>query len=107
IDDERPILSTGEERRILDLINTNYDSYLAAARAIEAKLHSQSQLTMPLADFADFEKQSQRILDLGFALAGAHQQSMDSFLASSNKSLNYLRVALMASLALLLLAGAG
>jgi signal transduction histidine kinase len=107
IDDQRPILSTEEEKQILDLINTNYDSYMAAARAIETKLHSQGQMTMPLGDFADFEKQSQRILDLGFALAGAHQQSMHSFLADSNRALNYLRVLLMASLALLLLAGGG
>ena len=32
IDDQRPILSTEKERQILDLINTNYDDYMAAAR---------------------------------------------------------------------------
>ncbi len=107
IDEQRPILSTEEEKQILDLLNTNFDSYLSAARAIPAKLRAQSQLTMSLGDYAEFEKQSQLILDLSFGLASAHQQSMDSFLASSNKSLNYLRVTLMASLGLLLLAGGG
>lgn len=107
IDDQRPGLPTEEEKQILDLINTNYDFYLSAARDIESKLRSHGQLTMPLSEFADFEKQSQRILDLGFALASAHQQSMNSFLTDSNRSLNYLQVLLMSSLALLLLAGAG
>ncbi len=107
IDEQRPSLATEEERQILDLINTNYDFYLSAARGIEARLRGQSGLSMPLSDFAEFEAQSRRILDLGFALAGAHQRSMDSFLAQSNRSLSYLRVLLMVSLALLLLAGGG
>jgi len=60
-----------------------------------------------LSDFADFEKQSRLILNLGLQLAQAHRASLDNFLTDSKKSLNYLRFLLLTSLALLLLAGAG
>ena len=60
-----------------------------------------------MVEFADFEKQSQRILNLGSHLAKAHLDSMGSFLAGSQKSLTYLRGVLLISLALLLLAGGG
>jgi signal transduction histidine kinase len=106
IDDQRPTLSTEKERQILDLINTNYDDYLAAARQLEARVRSRVRLATPLVDFADFEKQSERILNLGSQLAKAHLDSMDSFIASSKTSISYLRVVLLAALALLALAGA-
>ena len=107
IDDQRPTLSTEKEREVLDQINTNYDYYLAAARELETRLQSRTLLAVPLVEFTDFEKQSHRILDLGSKLAEAHLDSMDSFLAGSKTSVSYLRVVLVASLALLALAGAG
>ncbi len=107
IDDERPILTTERERQLLDLINTRYDDYLAAAHAIETRIRSARPAATPLAAFADFEKQSQRILNVGSQLAKAHLDSMGSFLADSQQSLTYMRVVLITSLVLLLLAGAG
>jgi signal transduction histidine kinase len=107
IDEQRPILSSDTEKQILDLINTNYDGYMAAARQIGDRVRSNSQSTTPLADFAEFENQSQQILSLGFRLATAHRESMDSLLAASKKSLNYLRFLLLTSLTLLLVAGGG
>ena len=107
IDEERPILTTEKEKQILDLINTNYDFYLAAAHVIGESIRAQNPQTVPLSDFAGFERQSQSILKLGFELAGAHGDSMNSFLADSNRSLSYLRWLLAISLALLLLAGGG
>src|SRR5207247_8006018 len=86
---------------------TNYDFYMAAAKNIGAKVRTSLQPATPLAEFEDFEKQSQRILKLGFQLAEAHRESMDTFLADSKKSLGYLRFLLLTSLALLLLAGGG
>ena len=107
IDDERPKLTTDEEKLILDLINTNYDYYMAAAQDIQARVGPRTRSGTRLAEFADFETQSQRILKLGSHLAKAHLESMDSFLASSKQSLTYLRVVALASLTLLLLAGGG
>ena len=106
IDDQRPILTTETEKLILDLIATNYDYYVAAAHDIEAKVSPNGAAT-PLAQFANFEMQSQQVLNLGFRLARAHRESMDSFLADSKRSLNYLRDTLLGSLGLLLLAGGG
>jgi signal transduction histidine kinase len=107
IDTQRPVLSTEQEKQILDLINTNYDSYMAAAHEIEARVASSTRPGTRLAEFAKFEQQSQHILNLGSQLAEAHLESMGSFLAESKQSLTYLRVVLLTSLALLLLAGGG
>ncbi len=107
IDDQRAVLSTDSERRLLDLINTNYDFYMAAAHEIEKRVQNSFPAPIGLKDFADFEKQSQRLLKLGFVLADAHRESMDSFLDDSKKSLGYLRYLLVTSLALLLAAGVG
>jgi signal transduction histidine kinase len=107
IDDQRAVLSTDPERRLLNLINTNYDNYMAAARDIERRLHGSVPSTIGLGDFADFEKQSQRLLKQGFVLADAHRQSMDTFLEKSQWSLGYLRFLLVTSMALLLVAGTG
>jgi signal transduction histidine kinase len=107
IDEQRAVLSTETERRLLDSINTNYDFYIAAARDIENRVRTNTSASIRLKDFADFEKQSQRLLKLGFVLANAHRQSMDSFLKDSKTSLGYLQFLLVTSLALLLVTGAG
>jgi signal transduction histidine kinase len=107
IDEQRPILSSEKEKALLDQINAAYDDYMAAGRQMAAKANSRGQTATPLMDFEGFEAQSQRILHLAFQLAVAHRQSMDSFLTASNKSLSYLRFLILASLALLLLAGGG
>src|ERR1017187_10780137 len=51
IDEERPILSTEGERQVLDLINTNYDNYMAAAHYIETRLRSSPPTATPLVEF--------------------------------------------------------
>lgn len=107
IDEQRPALSTQEEREVLDLINTNYDYYVAAAGQIHSRVSAENSTTLPLAEFANFESQSQRILQLGFDLAGAHGRSMEAFLTDSKKSLTFLQELLIGSLGLLLLAGGG
>jgi signal transduction histidine kinase len=108
LDSQRgPVLSSQRERGILDLINTNYDFYMSAAEKIAAHVRATPEAVTPLAEFADFEKQSQRILELGFELAMAHRESMNTFLADSRMSLTYLRYLLMISLALLLAASGG
>lgn len=107
IDEQRPMLTTEKEKGKLDSINTNYDFYMAAARELDARTRTNTQSAMPLLEFANFERQSQTLLNLGFELATTHRESMDSFLASSKKSLGYLRVLLLVSLALLLLSAGG
>jgi len=101
------IESTDYEKHIHDLINTNYDFYMAAAGEVAAKVETNSEPPLSLSALATFEQRSQKILYLGYELAVAHRRSMDSFLAESNKALGYLRSLLVISLGLLLLAGGG
>jgi signal transduction histidine kinase len=107
IDEQSQFLPTARERFVLDQINSNYDSYMASARAIGTNVPSNPAAPTRLSDIAGFENESHRIMGLGFKLASAHRESVDSFLAASNKSLIHLRLSLISSLALLLLAVAG
>jgi signal transduction histidine kinase len=107
IDEQRPVLNTEKEKHFLDLINTNYDDYMASLRELQAQVRTSNKSPLDLQGFAQFEKQSQQILNLGLQLALAHRESLDSFLADSKKSLSYLRSLLLISLALLLAAAGG
>src|SRR5437899_661311 len=104
IDEQSPFLPTKLEKEVLDQINTTYDFYMASAKAIGTNVQSNVADQTRVSDIADFETQSQKIMALGFKLASAHRQSVDSFLATSNKSLAHLRFLLLCSFALLLLA---
>lgn len=59
---------------------------MAAAAQIHARIDSDLKPTTHLSDFADFERQSQRILNLAFQLAMAHCESMNQFLARGNQA---------------------
>jgi len=107
IDNQKPLLPTEKEKQILDQINLAYDDYVTSARAIGANVRSDTASPTRLSDFAAFETQAERILGLGFQLATAHRQSLDSFLAASSKSLLYLRFLLLFCLAGLLVAVTG
>ena len=107
IEQQQSILQTGNEKKLLNHIAANFDDYVAAARQIANRVRSKEKTPTQLIEFADFEKEAQRVLELGFELAKAHRESMNSFLAASNKSLTYLRILLVASLTLLMLAGGG
>jgi signal transduction histidine kinase len=107
IDEQRPLLSSEGERTVLDQINAAYDDYLAAAREIVPKLKGTQQGPIALAEFAGFQKQSERILNLSLQLLKAHHTAMDAFLADSKNALNLLQWVLLGSLALLLASAVG
>ncbi|HTB82730.1 MAG TPA: ATP-binding protein [Candidatus Sulfotelmatobacter sp.] len=98
LNQQRPILSSQKEQPFLDSITATYPNYLAAADAINTKLHGTSQPVLRIVDLADLEKQSKRILDLGFKLSEAHQQSIDQIQSQNHKSLNLLRGEMLAGL---------
>jgi signal transduction histidine kinase len=102
---QRPLLASQTERLVLSYINTAFTNYLAAAAAINIKLYGASQSKTRVVEFTDLEKQSKSILDLGIQLSQAHQRSLDSFQAQSIHSLNFLRVELLGSLIILVVAG--
>jgi len=105
IHDQQPILSSAKEKPVLDQINAAFKDYLAAAVAINTKIYESHQSITRLVEFTDFEKQSKRILNLGFKLAEAHEESLATFQAQTSQSLRILRYTLVGSLVLLLAAG--
>src|SRR5690348_9462018 len=72
IDEQSQFLPTAGERFVLDQINSNYDSYMASARAIGTNVPSNPGAPTRLSDIAGFENESHQIMGLGFKLASAH-----------------------------------
>ncbi len=106
IDEQRPHLTTEPERLRLDEINASYTNYMQAAQQIEARVRT-TGAGATLAEFSGFEQQSEQLLNLGFALAQEHQQSLNAFLHQTNRSLRRLQILLLLSLFCLLLLFSG
>src|SRR5580693_9095361 len=85
INEQQPLLSSAKEKPFLDQINAAFKDYMAAATAINTKIYESPQSITRLKEFTDFERQSKRILDLGFKLAETHQESLDSFQVQTSK----------------------
>jgi len=105
IHDLQPLLSSEKEKPFLDQINEAFKDYMAAAAAINTKIYTSHQSITRLVEFTDFETQSKRILNLGFRLAQAHEESLTSFQAQTTESLRILLARQVGSLVLLLIAG--
>ena len=105
INAQQPILSLEKERTFLDQIKAAYRDYLAAAAALNTRIYTSRQSITRVVEFADFEKQSKRILALGFQLAATHQAYLDTFQAQIGKSIYALQFTLLGLLVLLLAAG--
>jgi len=105
IDGQRPIWSAETEQPLLDQIHAAYKDYVAAATAINTRIFFFHQSITRLDELSDFEKQSNRMLDLGYKLNKTHQDSIDSFQEQTAQSLEVLRVMLSGSLILLVVAG--
>ena len=105
INDQQPILSAEKELPFLDQIRSAYRDYVDSATAITTKIYSTHRSITRLAELSDFEKQSNRILDLGFKLAKTHQDALEAFRTETIRSFDILRVALSGLLVLLFAAG--
>jgi len=105
IDEQVDKLKTDKEKNILRALNTAYDDYRAAANMIGEHVRLDSPDGFSLVEFAEFQKQSDRLLGLGYQLASAHQDSLKQFLSDSNRSLTLLLWLLLGALGLLLLLG--
>jgi signal transduction histidine kinase len=105
LDAQEPLLSSETERPVLNQINAAYLDYGAAAAAIHTRIYGTHQAITRVAELTDFETQSKRILDFGFQLAKAHQDSLEEFRHQNLRSLDILRLTLFCALGLLVLAG--
>src|SRR5207302_8336044 len=90
IDLQRPTLTSVPEGKILDAINVAYDDYLAAAKHFGVEKATANEAES-WGNFKAVEKESKRLLDLGYKLANAHQDSLSRFIATSQHSLSLLK----------------
>jgi signal transduction histidine kinase len=105
IDAQAPRLTTQSEKDALAQVQSAYDDYSALAK----KMGSAPEPVGPadsLAAFAQVRAESQRLFDLGQALARAHYQSRNQLLAYANQRLAQMRLMMLVLLALLFLFGA-
>ena len=105
LDEQQPIVSSKQERPLLDQIKSVYTNYLTAAKVINKKIYGNRQSLIRMIEFTEFEKQSKNILALGIQLAKLHQESLDALQRQTTKSLDMLRYTLLGALGLLLMAG--
>lgn len=107
IDDQKPTLTTPKELSILNQIDNAYDDYHAAATNLFKSIDREEPEGQSSRDeFKRVEIQSKRLLDFAYQLVSAHQESLNRFIAVSQKSLRFLRVLIFSSLFLLLVLGA-
>jgi signal transduction histidine kinase len=105
IDEQKPKLNTQQEKDVLQQIDTAYDGYVSAGRELQAKVQSLGRQGPALAEFSGFLAESQRLFDLGHALARAHYESRNLLLSHANQTLSQLRRLVIGSLCLLFVFG--
>ena len=107
IDQQTEKCRTGTERGLVRQLDGAYDTYLQAARAMQSTNTALTSPTETLKEYAKVKTESDNLMNLGIHLASAHRDSLQSYLAESNTSLLHLRIALLSSLGMLVLFGAG
>jgi len=101
----RMTADSAQESAYLGEISAAFGDYTNAANAIHTKIYGNRQATIRMAEFAEFEAHSRRILDLGGQMAQTHQAAANLFQTEAGTALDFLRDTLFAALALLLAAG--
>jgi len=104
INDQKPKLTSDEEKDALQKIDLAYDDYLRIARELQARIQPAGQ-SASLADFNPLRGASQRLFDLGETLSKAHYESRKQLLQHAGQTLGKIRWSVLASLALLFLFG--
>lgn len=89
IDLQRPTLTSMREGRLLDQINAGYDDYFNAATNLLTQLDLKPP--SPGASLARVEQESARLNALGYELVKAHRESLELFIAESQRTLEWLR----------------
>lgn len=105
IDEQKETLKGEGERKVFGEIDEAFDKYLEAAR----RLHDTPKVnnTHSLVEFARFERESDRMIQLGYALGRAHQNSVQNFYLETNRSILHLRALLLSAFILLIVLSGG
>src|SRR4051812_39473925 len=97
IDEQVAKVDTVPEKEALQKVNVTYDAFLEAARGLKNPPAGQTVRVL-----ADFERESQLLLNTGFKLAEAHRLSLDQFLEKTQRTLTLLSFILLSALFLLI-----
>jgi signal transduction histidine kinase len=106
IDAQAPKLTTSNEQEALAQVRSAYDGYLRQATKMAAGSGGPAGPADSLAAFSEVRAGSQRLFDLGQALARAHYQSRNQLLAYANQRLNQMRLLMLGLLGLIFVFGA-
>ncbi|MEO8426796.1 MAG: ATP-binding protein [Verrucomicrobiota bacterium] len=101
IDAQKPKLNTGQEKTIMQQIDTAYDDYLRVATVLLARFEALGDTSATMDEYTALRKESQRLFDLGQSLSRAHFASRNQVLARANHTISELRVLVLVSLGLL------
>src|SRR5205814_2751847 len=93
------------EKEIFEQIDTAYDYYMDAAKQLEKESNPVSTPDSSLSRLSNVEKESAKLLGLGFELASAHRKSLDQLSSQSQRSLLLLRRLIFGALFVLLVLG--
>jgi C4-dicarboxylate-specific signal transduction histidine kinase len=100
IQEQKPNLTTADEREILQEIETAYADYLRTANELHVRVQTQSN-TVSLSDYTPLRKASQHLFEMGETLSKARYEARKQLLEHANQVLKQLRWSIFASLALL------
>ena len=101
IDQQKPKLSTPQEKLIMQQIDQVYDQYLRAARKLLVRLQAIDNTSASMDDYENVRSVSERLFDLGQNLSRAHLASKNALLARASHTINELRTLVLLSLGLL------
>jgi signal transduction histidine kinase len=97
IDEQVGKVATIKEKEVLEQVDNAYDHYLDAALALKNPPAGEA-----LKELANFETESQALLNTGYRLAEAHRESRDQFLEQTQNTLALLSFILLSALFLLI-----
>jgi signal transduction histidine kinase len=106
IDQQKPLVTTSNEDMLIQQIDSAYDDYLNLAADLQQTLRAQGQQSALMSDYSPLLKRSQRLFDLGQALAKAHLASKERVIFQANHTITQLRVLVLVSLGFLFVFGA-
>lgn len=105
IDKQKPRVATEEEETLIQQIDVAYDDYLRTVGELKLALISLGKESARLSVYSNLMKQSQRLFDLGQALAKAHLASKEKVIARASRTITELRILVLVSLGSLFLLG--
>jgi len=103
IDNQKPKLTSKQERAVMEQINHAYNGYMQAAKELLVRLEAIGEASATIDEYTNLRKESQRLSELGQRLSRAHLASREQFIGNVDFAMARLRSLVWVSLFLLLL----